>query len=288
MTEAATAPATGNGEIQVSPAPGAVAAPAAPAPQTSWYEGFDQDTVAWLDNRGVTKLGEKEALKNLTEGFRNAQKFIGAPPDKLLRMPDFEKADKAELDQFYTKLGRPADPSGYEIELPEGSPTDFAESFKKTAHELGLTQAQAKALVNWNNEQGQQMTQAQLQAYQESVQRDEMTLKAEWGVAYDQQIAAAQRAAHGLGLNAEQIDAMEKSMGFSNLMKMMSKIGSKLGEDKFVGSESQTSSILTPSAAKEKIAQLTNDKEWVKKYLNGNVEARAEMDRLQRLSLGIV
>jgi hypothetical protein len=244
--------------------------------------------VAWLENRGVTKLDEKAALSNLTSGFRSAEKHIGVPHEKLLRLPDFDKADRTELDQFYNKLGRPADPKQYEIPVPEGTPTDFAEAARAKFHELGLTAKQAKALTEWNNTYGQESEAKALETYKNTVAQQDAKLKSEWGAAYDAEMAAAKRAAAGLGLKADQIEALEKVMGYEGVIRMMSNAGKKLGEDSFVSNSSQQGfGVMTPQQASEKINTLMKDTDFSKKYLAGNADARNEMARLHRMKVGM-
>lgn len=69
-------------------------------------------------------------------------------------------------------------------------------------------------------------------------------------------------------------------------MKLFANIGSKLGEAEFHTGEGRSGSggPMTPSQAVSKIASLQGDKEWVAGYLAGNVEKRAEMERLMKMA----
>ena len=73
-------------ETQIAPvADGHGAAPVAAQTEGSsaWYGSFDQETSGWLENRGLTKLDEKSAIPELVKGFRNAEKYIGTPAERL-------------------------------------------------------------------------------------------------------------------------------------------------------------------------------------------------------------
>lgn len=250
----------------------------------TWYSGFDTDTVGWLENRGLTKLDTNEALANAVKGFRNAEKYVGVPHEQLVRIPDMEKGDPVEMNQFFDKLGRPSDPKDYELSVPEGQGTEFADWAKGMFHEVGLSAAQGKQLVDrWNAyqaEAGEQST----QQYQESVTADDNALKSEWGQAYDLEMDAAKAGAKALGLQPAEIDALEKILGYGNLMKRMAVVGKKVGEDSFVSGSGNNDGPMTPQAAQAQIALLRADTEWTTKYLNGNVQCKAEMERLHKLA----
>jgi hypothetical protein len=42
--------------------------------------------------------------------------------------------------------------------------------------------------------------------------------------------------------------------------------------------------MLTPVGAQTRIKQLQGDKDWTAKYLGGNIQARAEMERLMQMA----
>ena len=281
MENANIASDTGNGAVQQQAATTQVQG--MENVPVSWHSGMDQDTLSWLENRGITKLNEQDALKNLASGFRNAEKFIGTPADKLLKIPDFQKASREELDGFYSKIGRPESPDKYELDVPEGQPTDFADWAKSQFHALGLSNSQAKALSQkWNEyvaqQQGKMTEQSQAKAREE-----EASLRQEWGGAYDNQLNLARNAAQAFGVDAAELDRLESAMGYAGVMKFMARLGARMGESEYVSSNSRENfGAMTPSQAASKIADLRNDKDWVAKYLGGNVEAKAEMERLMK------
>lgn len=273
------APASDNGNGAVQQQELATDAPVA----TAWHADLDADTRGWLENRGITKLPEKEAIKNLTNGFRNAEKHIGTPPEKLLRLPDFAKADKTEMDAFYNKLGRPETPDDYELEVPEGAPTEFADWAKGQFHELGLNKDQAKALsVKWNEYVGQ-MNQKQIEQMHAQAAEGEAELRREWGASYEKQLGMAKNAAQAFGVTADELDKLEMSMGYKGVMGFMARLGARMGESEYISTDSKSSfGSMTPAAAASRIASLRGDNAWVSKYLNGNIEARQEMETLMK------
>ena len=289
MTDPIAPAAGGQGAATPSAEPTPISS--APAPGTTtqttstastgleWLTGASEEVTTYVQNKGW------KAPTDLLTSYQQLEKHMGTPAERLLRLPDFDKAEKTEMDQFYNKLGRPAEPKGYDLPVPEGMPTDFAEAAKIKMHELGLTAKQARELAAWNNEMGAAATAKQKETYEASVAHQNAELKTEWGAAYDQEMGAAKNAAKALGIKPEQIDALEGSLGFANLMKMMSNIGKRIGEDKFVdGGASSINGALTPAGAKARIQQLQGDKDWTAKYLSGNVQARAEMERLMQFA----
>ena len=257
----------------------------APATTGAWHEsmGFDADTVGWLENRGLTKMDTKEALKNSINGFRSAEKYLGVPKDQLLRIPNFEKAEQSELNSFYDRLGRPNDPKGYNIELPEGASPEFADWAKGMFHEAGVPARQAeKIAAKWNERMGGQMEQSKQEQVQRS-QEQQQNLAKEWGDAFEQQTGFAKQAAGSLGISPEQIDALQQTMGYDGVMKFFANIGEKMGEPAYVGgSGGNDNAPMTPQRAQAQIKELQSDREWTAKYLAGNADARAKMDRLMK------
>jgi hypothetical protein len=261
------------------------AAPAAPVENTAWHSSFDQETSGWLENRGLTKLDEKSAIPELVKGFRNAEKYIGTPAEKLIRVPDWDKADKVELDQIYTKLGRPNDPKEYNLQVPDGQSREFADWAQGIFHEAGLSSRQAAAITNKWNEYIQGFQSGEAESKAAAMKDQEANLRNEWGSAYDKYDSIAANAINSLGLKDTQLAAIRDSLGFDGAMKLFASIGEKIGEAEYVTGESRGSNgPMTPNQAVSKISQLQQDKEWVSKYLAGNSEAKAEMQRLMRMA----
>ncbi|MDE2020403.1 MAG: hypothetical protein KGJ13_08715, partial [Patescibacteria group bacterium] len=135
----------------VAPAtvPEAAPAPVADAP---WYQGADQETVGYLQNRGLDRKTPKEAALEAIKAHREAEKFIGAPADKLVRLPK-DEADTAGWEQVYGRLGVPADAKGYDfsdLKFSDGSEpdSDFTDFFKNNARKYHLTKQAARDLMH--------------------------------------------------------------------------------------------------------------------------------------------
>lgn len=243
-----------------------------------WYAGLDADSTAYVENKGW------KAPSEMLGSYRNIEKLIGVPPDQLVKVPKPE-SDASAWNDAFTKLGKPPQAKDYQIDMPEGGDAKFADWAKSTFHEAHLTSAQAKAVAGKWNEYAKTEKESSMTAYTAEVAKQTDALKAEWGQAYDQHVNIAKNAAKAFGLDAATIDKLEGGMGFGGLMKFMHGLGTKLGEDKFVGGQTGQgfSGAMTPAQAQARINALRNDGEFVTKYIAGNVESKAEMERLHKM-----
>jgi len=253
--------------------------PATPTVATPvpWLDGADEVTLGYVQNKGWEKPAQ------VLESYRNLEKLLGADKaNNALVMPKPD-APQAEVDAFYSRLGRPSDPSGYKIEIPAaGGDPEFAKTAGGWFHELGLTQKQGETLASKFNEYTGGLANKMQTQTAEQIQADALALKNEWGAAHAQNLVAAQTAVRGLGVDAETIDRMEKSMGHKVVMDLFYKIGSKMGEASFVTGDKveRFGNAMTPGQAQARIAELSKDKDFVARYVSKNADAVAEMKRL--------
>lgn len=283
-----SAPA-GTPDPAATPNPAPAAAPAAPAAQP-WYSSLDADTLGWLENRGLKQDDPAAVVVKAVTGHRNAEKIIGAPAEQVIKLP---KDDSPEAwGQVYDRLGRPKTADDYEIPLPQqGANEEFAKGFKAKAHEIGLTAKQAKALAEWNNGAVGSILNQQLEAGRAQFVTDEADLKKGWGAAYEQNVGIAKSAAQKFGVEPEKIDALQQVMGFKATMEFFHNLGTRLGEDKFVGNGHNPGNggfggVLTPAQAQARIGELRADSNWTASYLSGDKAKVEQMQQLQRLANG--
>lgn len=274
--------AAGGGTAGAAGATGAAAGAAAGgtgAAAQPWYASYDQESQGWLQNRGLDKLPAEQALPELVKGFRAAEKHIGVPPDQLLRLP--KEGDTAAWDATYAKLGRPADPSKYELKLPEGADPKFVDWARGTFHKLGLNNAQANEMMAKYNAFTAEYAKAADAEYNAKVEADTAVLKKEWGAAEAKNVQIARGAAKELGIPGEAVDALEKTLGYAGVMKLFHKIGSAFGEDKYLsGGPAGFANTKAPAAAMQRIQQLQTDQQFVARLRSGDVAAKKEWDDL--------
>ena len=246
-----------------------------PIPVAPWMVGMDTDSVEYLQGKHF------ETPSDLLKSYKSAEAYIRVPEDNRLVLPPSEAGPEV-WGKFYDKLGRPSDPAGYKIPVPEGVPPEFATGVAAKMHELGVTKAQGEALASYWNEQGAAAQAATKAALDASIAADDAALKKDWGSAFQQNVALAQSAVRALGIDKATIDKMEANMGLKATMELFQKIGSKTGEPDFVTGEGNQKfgNALTPGQAQAKIAELKTDHDFISKLSKGDAGARAELTRL--------
>ena len=307
MSEAAATPAAESAPSAAPPAGGDAGAAAAAAPtadvqpsvapaageqltgqqtggetkQTSWTETLSDDQKEYVSTKGF-----KDPAAVL-ESYKNLEKLRGVPQERLLKLP--ETPDSPEWESVHNQLGKPTSPDGYGFQPEEGGDEAFLDWAKGAFHESNLTKAQAEALMGKFNEYVNLKNIESEESYAEDVKVQELNLKKEWGSAYHQNIAQAQMAARTFDIPAEAIDALEKTMGYDGVMRVMQNIGSKLGEAAFHSGDSRQGfgeggEALTPSQAQAKIKVLKADPGFTEKYLAGDSAARDRLSRLHKMA----
>jgi hypothetical protein len=210
-------------------------------------------------------LAEIPDVETLAKNHVNVQKLIGA--DKIPRPQ--EDWTQEQHDDFWTKLGRPADPKDYNlegVEPPEGVPFDegFQTEMVGTMHKLGLNSEQVRGLLGAYNEsvggQFQQQT-GDAERNRESALQD---LRNEWGSSYEPQKDLAMRAFRaGAGEGFEQLANIQLADGGllgdnPEVIKAFAAIGGKMSEHGLVGATASRST-LTSKESLAGIAKLESE-----------------------------
>ena len=221
----------------------AEATPDKPASQDETKDAKPQ-RPAWMaqlpkDLQEDDTLTRFKTIGEIGKAYRELEGKIG----NSIPIPG-KDATAEELEAYFTKIGRPDKPESYnlsKLELPEGLEYDdnLAETFRKKAHSLGLTQAQADKLYGWQIE-------TTVQAYKD--RHADMRLDAAdsmkklrevYGSKTNEEIALTTRF---LKQAADKIDPalvkdIEKS-GLGNsvaLMRLLNTFAHATGEDTFTG-----------------------------------------------------
>lgn len=261
------------GQQQLPGTPDGATSATAPTSTGNWWDNIeDSDLKGYVANKGWKDSTE------LARGYQNLEKLLGS---EKLPMPKGDD-DVEGWNKLYTKLGRPETPEGYGIKAAEGQDPTLANAAASKFHELGLTEKQGQALTNWWAEQSQGLLDAQSAAQAQSAEQAIAELKNEWGNKYDENIELGRRAAREYGLDADALGKIEGALGTKGLLDLMAKIGRGQGEAEFIG-QGKTSFGMSPEAARARIQALKGDAEWTSRYLKGDADARAELERLHRL-----
>jgi hypothetical protein len=246
---------------------------------SDWTTGLNDDLRGYVQNKGFKDPGA------VVDSYRNIEKLMGVPQERLLKLP--AKEDDPGWSEVYDRLGRPKDPKEYKIEVPKGDDGKFAEWARGTFHELGISKNAGEKLVGKWNEYAQNAQKTHFETYSAQAEKEEGALKKEWGLAFEKHVSIAKQAVNSFGLDGESIEKLEGALGYGKLMKLLHNIGSKLGEGQFHSSGSTGSGFngaLTPDAARNKIQTLRGDADFVRRYANGEMSAKEEMERLHRMA----
>lgn len=192
-----------------------------------------------------TALTKFKTLSELGKAYRELEGKLG----KAVVPPD-ENAKPEDIEAYYKKLGRPDKPENYALETKapkEIVSEELTKAFKEQAHKLGLPQKSAQELYSWYTEKlASQVAEVQNRYYEQAKyarQQAEQTLKAEFGPAFDENMAIVRRAFAKFA-TPEITEQINKS-GLGNnpaFIKMFLTIGKEISESTFVDSNSRGSS----------------------------------------------
>ena len=239
---------------------------------------FSDDTRAYVENKGW------QDFNSIAKSAQHLEKMVRGDPEKMITLPG-EAAAPEEIDQFYNKLGRPETKEGYDFgDIDKNDPA--VETMTAMFHEIGLTNQQANKmlgkLADYTKEQ-QAEADRQRQLNEATEDKD---LQKEWGAKYEQQMATAAQAYRALGIDGDTVDKLQDAMGYAGLMRFMSEIGSKIGEDAYIDGNGGGGFVnaMTPQQAQQRIAELKADKQFQQRYIGGEQTALEEMSKLHRMA----
>lgn len=266
----------------------AAAAAAAANNNKPWHDGFDPEMLGHIQNRGWDKKPVNEAVKEALKAHREAEKLIGAPAEKLIRLPN-DMTDQTAMKAVMQRLGAPADAKDYDftgIKDAAGKPLgdNIATMLRNAAGATFLPKDTAtriaQEIVKFNDAEANER---RLQN-ETKLNEQKAALKTNWGANEAANMVAAKAAATALGVTPEAVVALESVIGYDKVMEMFRVISSKIGEDKFITPPAGGGSgIMSVEAAQARKAELGRDQEWVKRYLAGGTAEVREMTGLNTL-----
>lgn len=255
-----------------------------------WFEGAAAEDIGYFQNRGWDKVDAKTAALNAAKAHREAEKLIGAPADKVVRLPN-DPADSEGWRQVQLKLGMPKDAAGYDLSVvkhADGSALTAEETaaFQKKAYDLGLRPTDALRFISETVKDGDASKTTSATAEAAALAVEKTKLAENWGPKYAANEFVAKQTAAALGVTPEQVAALEKIVGFAAAMEMFRNIGTKIGEDKFIMDQGGRNQIMTKEQAVDRKNALMADQVWVKAYLDGDASKKAEMTALNTMIVG--
>lgn len=291
--------AGGGGDAPGGTPPGDVTAHPVVAPWAATAEGPWKVGEAGKEQEWWNTIPEPEAREHVkVKGYKNPAELALANysltkmqrgSSDVISLPP-KDADENTLNDFYTKLGRPAKPEDYTIKMPDGvTPDENMLTFGKSMfHKMGATPAQAQRGVDmWNQYVQEQNTKA-IEDAQKANAEALTALEATWGAQLNENRAAGERVIRALGLSEAKMEAIEAHIGAAPLVELLAEIGKRSGEGKLLGGagggDPNDPANMTKEQAQAKITQLRGDTEFNKAYLDskhpGHADAVARMAKL--------
>jgi len=246
---------------------------------TPWYGAEAPSEV-----KGFVELKGWDSPDKAIKSYQELERFVGA--DKAGRGVIWPKdeADQAGWDALYTRLGRPETPDGYDFKFPDGQ-DGFAKAMAPILHKAGVPKGAASQLAEAFTAYTTAQTESAKTAFAERSAADLDALKTKWGAAYEQNVGMGRRAVQALGWDQQRLEMIEAAIGTAGLMEAMYQMGVNMGEDRFAEGGKPSGMVLTPDAAKARLAELATDKGFIEKLMAGD---RAAMDEKNRLDLAVL
>src|SRR5690606_26708741 len=146
---------------------------------------------------------------------------------------------------------------------------DFAQAFRGEAHKHGLNAKQAAALHDWWVGQAQGLVQSaeaeRSAAASQAASALKIEMDAQWGLARDEELGAARRAARHFGLGEAELSRLESLAGSMKLLSALASIGEGLKEDRLARGQS---AAFTAEGARAELLRLEADKDFRAAYLD--------------------
>ncbi len=217
----------------------------------------------WLANKKFASF--EDAVKS----YRTLEQKFGASKLAMPAGPD----DAAAFDAIAKALGRPDDPKGYDIPLPEGDDGSFAEEFRPIAHKLRLSQEQVAGLAGWFNTLGGE-------GVAQSVEAARAELTKEWGGEYKANAEYARRAATAFGVSDEVLEQIAGGMGLAPALRLFAKIGRATGEAGGLVDGGRAGFGKSAAQMQARKTEIMQTPELAKKLMDGDPALKAEWDAI--------
>lgn len=253
---------------------------------TGWWDKPEyKETADWAKNRGY-KFDSEDLAAEALRGHHNAEKLIGLDrAGRTIALPK-ENATPEEMGEFYNKIGRPASAEDYKLPA-EMKDDPVAKAFAQTMHEHGMTQAQFDKSLEFVAQQAQQIQEQQDNEFAIKSEQQVEGLKKEWGQEFELRAETSKRAVRELGLDSTQAEAIEKALGVDVAAKLFFQIGKNIMEPQAEGLTGGSSKFgMSKSEAQGRISVLSSDKDFGKKLMSGDAQAKAEWDMLNKIAYG--
>lgn len=302
MTDTATTAAatTATAATTTTAAAATTTATAAAAP---WYgDKVDEVTRGFWQNKGLDPNDPVAVANGVTKMYREVERFVGAPPDEMIRIPK-PNAAESDIRAYWNRIGVPAEAKDYDlsaVKLTDGGELDrgFVDMFRAAAHSARVPKDQATPMLTALVKHMEANDAAELADKTATVKAEQELLDKNWGTNKTYNMAIAQRALDDMGkaagLTPEQTkkawDALSTvgGLGASYAMEMLRMIGAKMGEAPFVPSQpgqGGNDQVMSKAQALAEIESLKADKGFYKQLVTDkSVEAQRRWQNLHKIA----
>ena len=256
-----------------------------PVQESSTVLGSGSDNQDW-------KSSLPEELKNdaTLQNFKNVEdlaKTVVHQQKRLGSTISIPKTDE-EMNEVYTKLGRPEDPSKYTVNIPQDYEPYFEkenlDQFKNVAHQIGLNDKQVGALLEYQMNTIKHEMENEPAEISRQKADTENVLKQEWGYDYEKKVQAADRAFSVYG-DDELRELITNSSAGNNpaVIRFFARLGQEVTEDMAKNTQNNRLSV-SPLDAKDEIARVMADGNHP--YHKGDETAVEKMRQLHEKAYG--
>lgn len=261
------------------------------------------------DLRGHKSLEKFKNADDLAKSYLHAESMIGGsiriPSDdagdeqrtefleKLKSVDGVIKFDPNDLDNIYSKLGRPETAEQYEITVPDelkdvSVNNDTRAEFQKLAHELGLSNDQASKLLTFDLIRGNKRASEVSQLHDQSM----ANLKEEFGDEYKNVLEVANATLNKISKQYPDlkalIDNVPEAGNNAGLIALLGKYGKSMVEKGTAEYKGVGRIGVTPEEAQQRIADKKLDKDfmdaWMMPNAPGHAAAVETMNQLYKLA----
>lgn len=256
--------------------PAAAATPPAGGGQAAWWEGkiTEPEVVDFM------KAKNYQTPEDAARAAWSANKMMKLEP--AIQAFVEGKATPEQEAAVFNRLGRPESGDKYELKPGEGIQVDpgLDKLARGLFHDAGLNQKQADKMFQGWNKAVAEMNAATMAAESAANEAAVSELEKSYGADLAKNKAAGLRVMQSLGLNEQQMDAIQKNIGAAPLIDLMVRIGLKSSEGNFQGGnggggDPNNVSGMSKEQAAARIAQLQIDTDFQAKLKDtSNPEAR--------------
>lgn len=221
---------------------------------------------------------------NLARSYVNAQRLIGSDKVPLPKNPTEE-----DLDNIYSRLGRPDTPQGYEFATDGNIITeDMASQYADIAHGLRLSPEQAAGVLDYYKSTVEQSSEGQAAQAEKQAEQTTLELQKEWGNAFESKVTAAKDIVEQFGgsdllqMKLEDGSLVGNNAAFIKAFAAMGDFKSTVTSEDTV-SDNASNRAFTPAMAQQEIDTVMNDKSHAYWNRRDPIGRERAVNRMQEL-----